>query len=232
MADKKITDLTLIGALTDAVNLAVDDTIQSYRATMAQIKNHVLAAGNVARSALADSEKFPIGAPIAFCGTVAPTGWLLCDGSAVSRITYADLYAVMGDVHGEGDGSTTFNLPDYRGRFLRGVADGQSTDPDRSSRTAMNTGGNIGDNVGSVQDYATARPNSNFTTNSDTHNHEILPFASGNAAGAGNFLQGTVNNDNYGSRNTGNDSHSHSVTGGGDNETRPTNAYVNFIIKF
>ena len=50
-----------------------------------------------------------------YAGSTAPTGWLICDGSAVSRTTYADLYAVIADTYGEGDGSTTFNLPDLRG---------------------------------------------------------------------------------------------------------------------
>ena len=49
----------------------------------------------------------------------APTGWLLCDGSAVSRTTYADLFAVIGQTYGAGDG-TTFNLPDFRGRVPAG----------------------------------------------------------------------------------------------------------------
>lgn len=48
-------------------------------------------------------------------------GFLLCDGSAVSRETYADLFAVIGTTFGEGDGSTTFNLPDFRGRFIQGA---------------------------------------------------------------------------------------------------------------
>jgi microcystin-dependent protein len=47
----------------------------------------------------------------------APTGWLLCDGSAVSRTTYAGLFAILSTTYGVGDGSTTFNLPDLRGRF-------------------------------------------------------------------------------------------------------------------
>ena len=52
-----------------------------------------------------------------------PDGWLLCDGSAVSRDTYADLYAAIGDTWGEGDGSTTFNLPNFKGRFPLGAND-------------------------------------------------------------------------------------------------------------
>jgi microcystin-dependent protein len=56
----------------------------------------------------------------AFGGTSAPTGWLACDGSAVSRTTYSDLFSAIGTTWGVGDGSTTFNVPDLRGAFLRG----------------------------------------------------------------------------------------------------------------
>ncbi len=57
-------------------------------------------------------------------GATAPTGWMLCNGSAISRTTYAALFAVIGILYGAGDGSTTFNIPDLRGR----VAVGKSTD--------------------------------------------------------------------------------------------------------
>ena len=57
-----------------------------------------------------------------FAGTVAPEGYLLCDGSAVSRTTYATLYAVIGDTFGAGDGSSTFNVPDLSGRVPLGVS--------------------------------------------------------------------------------------------------------------
>jgi microcystin-dependent protein len=50
----------------------------------------------------------------------APTGWLICDGSAISRTTYAALFAVIGTVYGAGDGSTTFNLPNLKGRVVVG----------------------------------------------------------------------------------------------------------------
>lgn len=52
-----------------------------------------------------------------------PTGWLLCDGSTVSRTTYATLYGILGTTFGAGDGSTTFNLPDYRSRVVVGASD-------------------------------------------------------------------------------------------------------------
>lgn len=56
--------------------------------------------------------------------STAPTGWLLCDGSAVSRTTYADLFDAIGTAYGTGDGSTTFNLPDGRGRMFIGAGTG------------------------------------------------------------------------------------------------------------
>ena len=69
-------------------------------------------------------EIVPIGVIFDYGGTSAPTGFLLCDGSAVSRTTYADLFAIIGTSFGAGDGSTTFNLPDARGRVMIGVGTG------------------------------------------------------------------------------------------------------------
>jgi microcystin-dependent protein len=63
----------------------------------------------------------PAGAVMPFAGTAAPTGYLFCDGSAVLRSTYAILFTAIGTTWGVGDGTTTFNLPDYRGRMLTGV---------------------------------------------------------------------------------------------------------------
>lgn len=78
-------------------------------------------AVSLAKIAAAQQAAFcPAGAILAYSGTAAPTGWLLCDGTAVSRSTYADLYAVISTAYGSGDGSTTFNLPDLRWSFLRG----------------------------------------------------------------------------------------------------------------
>lgn len=73
------------------------------------------------------NDSVPIGAIQAFGGASVPYGWLLCDGSAVSRETYADLFAAIGITHGSGDGSTTFNLPDLRGRTLIGVGNSGAT---------------------------------------------------------------------------------------------------------
>lgn len=177
----------------------------------------------------------PIGTIIPVAGE-CPAGTLDTDGSAVSRTTYAKLFAKIGETHGEGDGSTTFHLPDYRGRFLRGVDDGAGNDPDAASRTAMNTGGATGDNVGSVQGDATARPNSNFggtTQSAGAHKHNYL-----RASTAGSSADFLASGSPYAATSSnaietgGSHQHPFVVTDGGDNETRPKNAYVKFCIVY
>lgn len=64
----------------------------------------------------------PVGTLKMNAGVATPIGWLVCNGSAVSRTTYAALFAAIDIAWGDGDGSTTFNLPDFRGRVPRGVA--------------------------------------------------------------------------------------------------------------
>ncbi|HJV52792.1 MAG TPA: tail fiber protein [Noviherbaspirillum sp.] len=80
--------------------------------------------------AAAAAAAFPTGVMVPYAGSIAPSGFLLCDGSAVSRSTYASLFAAIGTLHGSGDGATTFNLPDMRGRVA--VA------PDNMGGTAAN----------------------------------------------------------------------------------------------
>lgn len=74
----------------------------------------------------------PAGAVQAFAMNTAPTGWLKANGAAVSRTTYAALFAAIGTTYGAGDGVTTFNLPDLRGEFIRGWDDGRGVDPART----------------------------------------------------------------------------------------------------
>ena len=74
----------------------------------------------------------PSGTVITFAGSTAPTGYLACDGTDVSRATYADLFTAIGVVYGEGDGASTFGLPDLRGEFVRGVDGGRGVDAGRA----------------------------------------------------------------------------------------------------
>ena len=79
----------------------------------------------------------PVGAVNTFAMSSAPVGWLPCGGGAVSRTTYAALFAIVGTTYGSGDGSTTFNLPDLRGEFVRGWDDGRGVDSGRGFGTAQ-----------------------------------------------------------------------------------------------
>ena len=63
-----------------------------------------------------------VGAVVAFAGSTTPQGWLLCDGSTVSRTTYAKLFSVIGTTYGAGNGATTFNLPNLIDKFVEGSA--------------------------------------------------------------------------------------------------------------
>ena len=74
----------------------------------------------------------PAGSVFTFASTTVPSGYLECNGAAVSRSTYASLFSAIGTTHGSGDGSSTFNLPDLRGQFVRGFDNGRGVDSGRS----------------------------------------------------------------------------------------------------
>lgn len=80
----------------------------------------------------------PVGSATLFFGASAPTGWLFCDGSAVSRTTYSALFTAIGTTYGVGNGSTTFNLPDLRGRLPMGAGTGNQSG---ASGSGVITGG-------------------------------------------------------------------------------------------
>ena len=185
----------------------------------------------------------PAGTILPFGGATAPAGWLICDGSAVNRTSYAALFQAIATAWGYGDNSTTFNLPDMRGRFPRGRDGGAARDPDSAGRTASATGGATGDNVGSVQVNATKKnglgvTNNSVSTGNDSpdHSHGIGDSMMGDAGGRQfNWISGSFRTTKTTSDGA-NNRHSHSVTSNvvldaGDSETRPVNANVNYIIK-
>jgi len=92
----------------------------------------------------------PAGFVMAFAHATIPSGWLECNGAAISRTTYADLFSTIGTYYGTGDGSSTFNIPDLRGQFIRGWDHGAGNDPDAASRTDRGDS-TTGDNVGTKQ---------------------------------------------------------------------------------
>lgn len=87
-----------------------------------------------------------------FAGSSAPSGWLLCDGSAVSRTTYSDLFSEIGTTYGSGDGSTTFNVPDLRGRLPLGKDNMGGSSANRVTNSeADSLGGSEGDENKNLQ---------------------------------------------------------------------------------
>lgn len=116
---RKIRDFVNAQAQLFGVVLKTDGTLKDSAVTTASIQD-----GAVTLAKLATDAKFPAGSVVDFAGSSIPSGWLECNGQTVSRTTYATLYAAIGDTHGAGDGSTTFNLPDCRGRASVGVGTG------------------------------------------------------------------------------------------------------------
>ena len=169
-----------------------------------------ITAGSVASTALATAvvqSLVPPGTIIAYGGKVAPAGWLVCDGKSIDKTNYPALYAVIGG--GFGAGGTAFNVPDLRGRFLRGWDNGAKRDPEAENRTPMSPGGAKNDNIGSVQ---------LDEFKSHTHNYVAMLQTTGNDTSSELY-------ERYGD-------YQKASSAAGGTETRPINAYVNYIIKY
>lgn len=111
----------------------------------------------------------PIGSVKMYAGASTPSKWLYCDGTPVSRTTYAKLFAVIGTTYGAGDGSTTFNLPDFRGRVPVGM--GKGTAADAQTRSLGYAGGTetVTLTVNQMPSHTHVQNSHNHTQNS--HNH-------------------------------------------------------------
>ena len=114
----------------------------------------------------------PTGVVLPFAGGSIPTGWLLCTGGAVSRTTYANLFAVISTTYGLGDGSTTFNVPDMQGRVPAGV---NTSD---SNFVSLNT------KVGSATHTLTSGEMPSHTHTQNAHEHQIHAPVDGGRVGS------------------------------------------------
>ena len=173
-------------------------------------------------AALSFSNVCPIGSILMWAASTPPTGWLECDGSAVSRSTYATLFGLISDDYGAGNGTTTFNLPDLRGRFVRGWDHGAGTDPNAASRTDRGDG-TTGDNVGTKQ-----------ADEFKLHGHPFrLSENAGNDSEVSGGLMVSLNNQTNHPEFTGTPAGTagQQIGGSGGSETRPVNINMMYIIR-
>lgn len=166
----------------------------------------------------------PTGSVFYFAGASVPDGYLLCDGSAVSRSTYATLYTRIGTTYGSGDGSTTFNLPNLKDRYIKGKGDSTSV-----GETGNAT---VGDHT---HDY------SGSISSSGDHQH-YYTWTSGNyasnygniSAPGGNTIDSVTEHNNtttYGFGDSGYGNHTHSYSGTTDsNATDVVNEPNNIVL--
>lgn len=156
----------------------------------------------------------PSGAVMPYAGSTEPSGWLFAFGQNVSRTTYAALFAAIGTTYGAGDGSTTFALPDLRGRVVAGQDDMGGTS---ANRLTNQTGGLDGDVLG-----ATGGAETHTLTTAQMPAHTHTSFG---ASGSGSF------NASGSPGNSGTSSNTGSAGGGGaHNNVQPT-IILNYIIK-
>lgn len=183
------------------------DLVKSVVGTIDEVDIDATDVRNPVASLSPNFQPMPVGTVITKASTVVPDGYLECDGHAINRVgIYADLYTDIGTLYGVGDGSTTFNLPDFRGEFLRGWDHGAGNDPDVLDRTDFE-GTVVGDVVGSKQiDAFEAHTHSAETNSADPHVENGDTYIAGYNGG---------------------------VTGStGGNETRPRNVSVMYCIKY
>lgn len=199
----------------------------------------------------------PVGAVIDFAGSSAPSTWMFAYGQAVSRTTYPVLFAAIGTTYGNGNGSTTFNLPDLRGRVIAGKDNMGGSDARRLSffgAVARSIGGVLGADAHKLtNNEMPAHNHSGNTGGGGTHNHAsglgIYGQLSNLIAVFGRTTRGSPGQATYGIRNSavvdegpinqqaltetvGNHTHSITTQGGGaeHNNAQPT-MIMNKIIK-
>lgn len=220
------------------VNKAGNQDTSGNAATATKLKTARLIDG-VPFDGSKDINLTPAGAIQYFAQASAPAGWLKANGAAVSRKDYANLFAAIGTTYGAGDGNTTFNLPDFRGEFLRGWDDGRGADKGRS--------------LGSWQDSENkSHQHSGTTSPSGSHQHTGTTDWNGQHShpvgktGGGNGSQAAKSFADSGGEIAAAGNHAHTFTTGwsgehshpfwtawvGGAESRPRNVAILVCIKY
>jgi microcystin-dependent protein len=202
------------------------NAINSSRLASSSVTTNAISDGAVTQDKLNAAIIFvPSGAIMAFAMNLVPTGWLHANGAAVSRTTYSALWTALGTTsspYGQGDGSTTFNLPDLRGYFVRG--------------SGMNSDGTASGTFGAKQaDQFETHGHSASSNSTGAHTHSVIQTidnSGGFDSGSGRARYGG-SGDSTGSAGA----HSHTITvsspnsGTSGTETRPANIAMLHCIK-
>lgn len=172
---------------------------------------------------LSFSHMMPVGAVQTFALTSAPTGWLACDGSAISRSTYSTLFTAIGTTFGSGNGTTTFTIPDLRDRFVRSSGDSRTVGTTASHTTALPSGSSYTVTINSAGDHTHTAGDEHRTGTQQCDGPD--------------WLQGEVTaNTGYGFDNRTTSTagaHTHTASlGGGDTETAPAHIVLLYCIKY
>lgn len=191
---------------------------------------------------LSNASGAPIGAIFDYAGSTAPSGYFLCYGQAISRSTYADLFAAIGTTYGSGDGSTTFNLPDCRGRSRFGKDDMGGAGASRLTNAASGVSGDTLGATGGAQTVTLTESQmpahthtlSGSTSSGGAHTHTtFLSPTGGAAAPGGGFVAGSGS-----SSTSSNGAHTHTLSGsaastggGGAHNNVPPAIVFNTIIR-
>lgn len=184
------------------------------------------------------SNATPSGVVLPFAGTTAPAGWLLCYGQAVSRTTYAALYAALGTTYGAGDGTTTFNLPDLRGRVPGGKDDMGGTAANRLTTAGSGVNGATLGAAGGAETHTltaaqlAAHTHTGTAASAGAHSHTVTT-----ASGVGGSGLSTTGQQGGTASTSAAAAHTHTLTidantggGGAHNNTQPT-VVLQYIIK-
>lgn len=172
----------------------------------------------------------PVGVVVPFAGSTSPAGWELCYGQAISRTTYAGLFATISTNYGSGDGSTTFNVPDLRGRTVAGLDNMGGTDAGRL--TTVNI---IGTTTGTETITLTSAEMPSHTHTQDAHSHAVqrsnqAATSLGSDASALYTPQANTGSPTYFTTQNATATNQNTGGGGSHNNMQPTMT-INYIIK-
>lgn len=167
------------------------------------IINDDLLNKTVTDAKIADGVFAPLGSILDYAGSSAPTGWLFANGAAVSRSTYSALFSLIGTTYGVGDGSTTFNVPDLRGRVSAGV-DNMGGVSAASRLTSASTGFGATASLGAT---GGTQSHTLTTTQIPAHTHAMGTFVVVNSGAASNVTSGDGANTNQGGSTGGGGAH-------------------------